>query len=201
MDKDLRFIYTNSVNLQLEQIVRNLMTSELYFYKHTKENLAKVSERIDVATGNGLITDHLASYMSLALTRAKMDYAQSTDNPFFMLTLGQRVKLTVSDLSHTSLQKAKSLMEREYKPLNDIFDIAYVPEKFQQLLTKSDRKNKYKLITMFNFLANFEEDDLKKILNQVYEAMTEKDVFIPTFFAIDNDFNAPQLEHFREITR
>jgi hypothetical protein len=42
---------------------------------------------------------------------------------------------------------------------------------------------------MFNFLANFEEAELKTALSQVHQTMTEKDVFIPSFFQYKENFN------------
>jgi hypothetical protein len=42
---------------------------------------------------------------------------------------------------------------------------------------------------MFNFLANFEESDLKNTLREVHQVMTEKDVLIPSFFQYEPCFD------------
>lgn len=205
MDKDTLFIYTNRVNLGLQQIAKMLMSSELLHYPNAKNILAQLSEWVDIGTGNGIVTNNVATRIYNAVVRAKMEYgfplllekmlscSSGEEYEEAVRTFdNNRIKLTSCDLSHTSLEKAKNL-ESADPELGELFDLEYVPEKFQQVLEKSEGKENHRLITMFNFLANFEEADLKAILWEVYQAMTKKDMFIPSFFQCEKGFDV--VEH------
>jgi hypothetical protein len=71
------------------------------------------------------------------------------------------------------------------------FNVEYYAHKFETFLSTSHKENP-RLLTMFNVLANFNEEEMKTLLKSAYDIMNNKDIFIPTFFAIEPSLNTSQ---------
>jgi hypothetical protein len=66
--------------------------------------------------------------------------------------------------------------------IDPTIDVKFIADKFQNILQNPEQREQGSLITMINMLANFEEGDLNNLLQEVYDHMNKKDVFLPTFF-------------------
>lgn len=157
-----------------------------YSAKKLRKCLWRMDTWVDIGTGNGVVSNMVAfpivSQRATAILDREIkalknkefdDLPDSTKKPHFI----------ACDLSKASLSLAEDLAKDHFHDLEKLFDLQYYQGTFQKLLAENNSKEP-KLITMFNVLANFEYEDLKKILQDVSNAIKPWDVFIPSFFAM-----------------
>jgi hypothetical protein len=144
---------------------------------------------VDIGTWNGIVSNMVAHPLYLSIGQARLNKRASiwageqrdSDlwNPTFISC----------DLSEASLNLAETLARDSFHDLTKFFTLEYYPGKFQTLLESQRLSKKPRLITMFNVLANYKYNDLKTTLIQMFGVMHEGDIFIPTFFHIENHYD------------
>ncbi|MFA6256027.1 MAG: class I SAM-dependent methyltransferase [Candidatus Absconditabacterales bacterium] len=196
IDNNLGHIYSWTVNEGIRKIF-NTYGSEFSYYKKLRECLGQTEERIDIGTGNGIVSNHISFLLHMSINMARIDkmaeYIKSKSPELYQIT-NKKVHFTSCDLSKDSLDHAYKIAKNHFFQLEKLFDLDYYHGDFEKLM-KSKDINDAKLITMFNMLANFEYNDLKNILTKVYNSLGEKDVFIPTFF------NVAKEDNFYDLTK
>ena len=111
----------------------------------------------------------------------------------------EKPKLISCDFSPESLIIAEDYAKNKFFWLNKFFDLSYYEEKFQDLLADSNAEDDNpKLITMFNVLANFSQQNLKQIIKESYESMKEWDILLPNFFLKTKENSRNRGEYLRK---
>lgn len=199
IDKNLGHIYSFMVNNWLWQMFQNQWSDLSYYFPKLRECLWKTNDRLDIGTWNGVVSNMAAFSISNNITTSRMHQSvealQKWDRAsIFAKPIDGKPNFISCDLSPESLSFAESSANDDFHDLSKFFNLKYYPDTFQNFLKSSNwnENNTPKLITMFNVLSNFWYEDLKKILQDMYAYMWDKDIFIPSFFEIekwyDNNF-------------
>ncbi|MBP6910541.1 class I SAM-dependent methyltransferase [Patescibacteria group bacterium] len=129
--------------------------------------------RIDIGTGNGIVSNMVAFPIVSQRASARLDReikALRNKELDDLPDESHKPHFIACDLSKASLSLAEDLAKDHFHDLEKLFTLEYYQGTFQKLLAENNDE-KPRLITMFNVLANFEYDDLKKILQDVADAM------------------------------
>lgn len=202
IDKNSTHIYSLLVNNGLWQMFQNQWSDLSYYFPKLRECLWKTNDRLDIGTWNGVVSNMAAFSISNNINTSRMHQSiealQKWDRAtIFAKPIDGKPNFISCDLSPESLSFAELSANDDFHDLSKFFNLKYYPDTFQNFLKSSswNENDTPKLITMFNVLSNFWYEDLKKILQDMYEYMWDKDIFIPSFFEIEKWYDS----HFRNI--
>lgn len=197
IDKNLGHIYSFMVNNELWQMFQNQWSDLSYYFPKLRKCLWKTNDRLDVGTWNGIVSNMMAfsiiNNINMSRMYQSMEALQNGDRAsIFDKPIDGKPNFISCDLSPESLSFAESLANDDFHDLSKFFNLKYYPDTFQNFLKSSNwnENNTPKLITMFNVLSNFWYEDLKKILQDMYAYMWDKDIFIPSFFEIEKWYDS-----------
>ena len=186
--------YSLLVNNGIINMFLQLWSDLQYKENKLRECLGKTNTWIDVGTWNGIVSNMIAFpiFNQLVAARMNRELKMLKTKDFDNLPHHEGKPRFIScDLSKASLWLAEDLAKYTFHDLEKLFDLEHHHETFQQLLA-NDKTESPRVITMFNVLANFSYEDLEKILKDVFASMRPWDVFIPSFFVMQNMNNSVQ---------
>lgn len=195
MDKNLTFSYTSLINSQIITLFQNIYSADkMVESPKLKESFLKMEDWLDIGSGNWQVTNDIAlllyNYRGVALMQKLQELFayRILGLPFQELhNLDKKINLTYCDLSWESLKLAKELASDKFYDLEKLYTIKVKNNSFQEVMKKAPSRVTPQLITMLNVLANFEEEDLRQIMKDMYDHIQFGDCFIPTFFIINDD--------------
>lgn len=178
-------IYSSVINGRFKQMLllewRDLEINS----KKLRNCLWNLDTRLDIGTWNGIVSNTAAFSVSRIADIASRDIASKRSREWDteeIFTNNWKPRFVCCDLSEASLKAAENLANDEFHNLSQSFTIEYYQGAFQKFLQSENKNTGPRLITMFNILANFKLEELKKILQDVANSMKPGDVFMPTFF-------------------
>lgn len=196
IDKNWTHIYTLMVNNELWQMVLKQWSDLSCYFPKLRKCLWKTNDRLDIGTWNWIVSNMMAFSVVHNITTSRRNQSieafQKGDlESILNQPTNDKPNFISCDLSPESLSFAESLANDDFHDLSKFFNLKYYPDTFQNFLKSNNwnENNTPKLITMFNVLSNFSYEDLNKILQDMYKYMGEKDVFIPSFFQIEDKYD------------
>lgn len=186
--------YSLVVNNGISAMFINQWSDLAYHAPHLQECLWKTKTRLDIGTGNGIISNIVALSIATKIGSARAQHSMKLfqqGDLAALLSLSDDTKpnFVSCDLSSESLGFAEELANNHFHDLGEFFTLQYYPDTFQKFLKSKTEEKTPRLITMFNVLANYKTESLRAMLQDIYDAMQEWDVFIPTFFQKEDRYD------------
>jgi len=163
-------------------------------FMHNHKTLSEVQEFqklcgqtsmwLDLWTGNWIITRANAEWMLGYFSQQRLRVAIESPDSFVATRYNWKVDLMMADLSKEQLRTAKKWFDDSWYNYN----LTYLPTKFEEIMEYTEHVEWWKLITMFNMMANFSKEEMKWMLQLVANRMGPDDIFMPSFFRNEKYF-------------
>jgi len=201
IDKNNIHLYSLIVNSWLWKLFMSQWGGIDHYHPALRECLGKMKYRLDIWTGNGVVSNEAAFALSTNTDLAKIDQFMKWN---WNNTHMWKKHFVSCDLSKGSLISAKNRANTDFYNLKNLFIPTYETQKFQDFLKQKDDEKFPRLISAFNLVTNSTGKELNDMLQNIYNSMRTWDICLPSFFNMENESNKHSIYYnksFRNLTK